>query len=177
MKSISFILLIALLACSPIRKQDNLVNKHKANELIDIGVINLRNFNFEKAKAAFQVSYKLTASAPALDGLGCVALLEKNYKLAQQYFLDAYKFDSEYYYALANLAFLYQTLGNVDAAQVLYKKALQKNPDNFRARNNYAGILRSDLSEFSLSREELQKAAIILEHPIVMANLNRSEDQ
>ena len=175
MKRFIFILCIFFVACAPVSNQGSIVDKTKAKELIDIGVIHLRQRNFNKAKAAFKVSYELDASPAALDGLGCIATLENDYKNAQRYFLDAYALDSDYSYALGNLAFLYQVMGNEKASSQLYQKALHANPDNFRARNNLAGLLAESYNESEYSKNELLKASVVAEHPIVVRNLKRVE--
>lgn len=174
---IRFLLIVVLLfsACAP-RSRASSEDKRQAMGLIDQGVLYLRNGNTVKAKAAFKVSYDLTPSPEALDGLGCAEMQSGEFDTAKKHFLNAVKLDSKYTTALGNLAYLYQLQGDEDSASEMYQRALQGDPDNFRVRNNLAGLLIDDYNRPGLSKNELIKASVVAEHPAVMRNLKQAGD-
>ncbi|MEZ4753610.1 MAG: tetratricopeptide repeat protein [Bdellovibrionota bacterium] len=159
-----------LSACTPII-QDSADSRRKSRDYITQGVQHLRNNDLEKALAAFEVSFQLSANPAALDGMGCVAFRQGRYKRAQQYFLDASALDPNYSVSLGNLALLYQTMGNQKTASELYQKALSKDPDNFRARNNFAGLL-IEYDQPNYAQQELFRASVVAQHPSIVRNLN-----
>ena len=149
--------------------------QREALQQIDNGTLLLRERKLSEAEAAFSLSADLEPSAAALDGLGCVAFLKQDYSAAQAYFVAAYEFDQDYSNALANLALLYDTQGLEPEAEILYLRAIADSPEHFRARNNYAGLLMQ-IAGTAASKEataELRKAAALVDHPIINANLEQ----
>ena len=149
-------------------------DQSEALRQVDQGTLYLRQRDLDKAEASFRVANETVPTlASALDGLGCVAFLRGNYKDAEEYFWRAYEVDSSYNNSLGNLALLYETTGDKQKAAQLYSRALQEDPRNFRARNNYAGFLVSSGNNQKIKRaqDELLKAKMLLNHPLISRNL------
>jgi Tfp pilus assembly protein PilF len=142
--------------------------------LIDRGTAALRAGELEMAKAAFEVSYQIQASAEALDGLGCVAFFAGDFISARDYFLEAYNHDQTYGESLSHLATLYDFLGFHDEAQQLFVRAVNIQPDNAKSRNNYGALLYK--RQYSASaRSEFHRAYVIMPHEIIDKNLKKAQ--
>ena len=63
----------------------------RALSLVDRGTLHLRLGALSSARAEFQLAYELAQLPQALDGLGCVAMLEGDVQAAEQLFLKAYE--------------------------------------------------------------------------------------
>jgi Flp pilus assembly protein TadD len=152
----------------------------EAEKLVEQGTGYLRRAQFDEARASFQVAFEIGGTAPALDGLGCVALLEGNYVRAESYFLKALELDPSYRTPLANLGVLYDLLGKRKEALKLYEAALRSNPSNPRIRNNIAAALFDEASSRKAEAralQELRKAAALAPHPVIMSNLESMRNQ
>ncbi|MCB0336878.1 MAG: tetratricopeptide repeat protein [Bdellovibrionales bacterium] len=153
----------------------NFAQRPKSEELLKRGIVLLRLDQIDQARAAFEVSLETYPSAAALDGLGVVALRQQQFPAAEQYFIDAFQLDHEYYQALANLAFLYENQGLISDATRLYRFVLKKDPTNFRARNNFAVLTHEHREEAHQElrsvREELERAKALEQDPVIVNNL------
>lgn len=149
--------------------------EQQSMNLIDRGVMYIRQGQLDQAQASFLVANELAPAAAALDGLGCVAFLKGDIVLAEQYFRRAYQMDQTYYEALANLALLKESQGLYSEARRAYQSAIRHNPADFRARNNLAGLLYELQDDKQAVRAELLKADALSEHPLVVSNLNQVE--
>ena len=165
-------------ACAPLPAPE----PHKLNEaarLVDQGTIRLRQGDLERARAAFEMAWELAGTAAALDGLGCVAFLEGDSGRAEELFVRAYQIDENYSNSLSNLALLYETNGLSDDARALYERALAEEPENVRARNNFAGYLADrgpkGRAEAGAARRELHRAAALVNHPLINDNIEALE--
>ncbi|MCB0333083.1 MAG: tetratricopeptide repeat protein [Bdellovibrionales bacterium] len=143
----------------------------RAQSLIDQGTLYLRQEQLPKAKATFEVALSVMELAAAYDGLGVVAFLQHDYEHSADYYWKAYRTDPEYTHVLGNLALLYEITGNDDRARMLYEEAISKNPDYAPFRNNYAAFLEANRAESHQAREEMQRASILAEHPIIHNNM------
>ena len=146
----------------------------RAESLLDQGILKLRQGQLDDAAAAFQVAYEIAPSAGALDGLGCVALLSRNFAQAERLFLRALETEPEYRNALGNLGLLYELTGRRREALQLYQAAIRSNPRNFRFRNNLAALLAEGASserERAEALNQLREAAALASHPLIMSNL------
>jgi len=157
--------------------QPSITQQQRALELIDQGALHLRQGELDRAKAAFTVAKNLAPLPQALDGLGAAAFLAGDYAAAQRYFVGAYKLDPSYSEALANLAILYEALEFTKEAQILYRRAISENPENYRARNNFAASLYDhNKIELNEVRSELLRAEALVQHPLILDNLKIIED-
>lgn len=152
-----------------------LIEEHqRAVTLVDQGTLQLRQGELEGAQASFEMAIQLGGLAQALDGLGCVALLRGEFKLAEEYFLAAYERDSTYDNPLANLALLYDLTGRRPEAEKLYLKALGQDPMNIPTRGNfYSFISDSLIGREAEARRGLLHAQALGDHPILRENLRR----
>lgn len=178
-KLLLFVLITLLSACAPMNMGATLVEQQEARELIDKGTAHLREYELEDAQAAFSLAVELAELPAAYDGLGCVALLAGEYKIAEQYFVYAYNKDENYKNALGNLAYLYEIRGFKIRARQLYLAAIEENPGNFRFRNNFAAFLVDDKYSSSRSvdltraKTELFKAQALFKHKVISDNLKQ----
>ena len=163
-------LILWLTGCAQTTLPLSLDKEQHISKLVDQGTLYLRQGELERAESSFKVADEIGRSPAATDGLGCVAFLRGEYEKAYLYFVAAYKADNTYFQALANLALLYDILGDKGSAQMVYERALDEVPENFRMRNNYAALMiESNADEFA--KTELMKAAAIVPHPLVEENL------
>ena len=147
----------------------------QALDQIDKGVLALRDNRLEDAEASFNVAFELAQLPAALDGLGCVSLIKGDLDIAEQYFTQAYEMDSEYNTPLGHLALIHELKGETLKADRLYKMALEEEPENFRARNNYAVLVANDDQKLALN--ELLRAKALVEHPVIDENIKRLRNE
>lgn len=145
--------------------------------LVDQGSAYLELGQLDRARSSFQVAWDVGQTAAALDGLGCVAFLEGDLLKAQSYFIRAYERDDSYTEAIANLALLYDRVGDTEHAEMLYRHVVEMDPKNYRARNNLAALMqgksRGVRDEAAL--RELLRAASLSDHPLIKMNLETLE--
>jgi len=150
----------------------------KAMELVNQGTIQLEAGQLDNAHASFSLARELYNIPAAVDGLGCVAFMREEYKLAEDYFIQAYSLDNTYVDSMGNLALLYEALGFYHEAERLYKLALKDNPTNYRLRSNFAAFIAEyntgalDDEKRRKARAEFLKARSVSNHPIIEANLS-----
>ena len=167
-----------LVGCTPLQ-EPSLNDYRESLTQIDKGVLKLREGELEEAKAAFKVSLELNPSAAAYDGLGCVAIMEKRYSDAETLLWKAYNMDRQYDHVLGNLAFLYEAKGEIQTAKRFYLEAIDKNPSQFRFRNNFAAYLWDHESYGNSSRgalEQLRKARSLSDDELIQQNIVRLEE-
>jgi Flp pilus assembly protein TadD len=169
---LSLIVLVECTGCA-MRKSVSDEQYNQAVQLVDQGVKLLRAQQFREAKVAFATAEELAPIAAAVDGLGCVALLEGDYKGAEKLFNRAYDMDATYDTALGNLALLMDITGRHERAKELYDTVIKKIPDNIGARNNRAALEYDRGERKIVVIEELEKAKLIAKHPVITENLNR----
>ncbi len=159
--------------------------------IVQRGVQAMQRGDLTRADAAFALALEIGSSAAALDGHGCVALLQGDFEVAERYFLTALGQDPKYRGALGNLALLYDISGRPVEAAALYESAIRALPTNVALRNNFAALLADNKEQktfsgrqgaedptglkYSRAARELRKAATLAAHPIVMSNLERME--
>lgn len=153
----------------------------RALSLVDRGTLHLRLGALSSARAEFQLAYELAQLPQALDGLGCVAMLEGDVQAAEQLFLKAYESDISYRHSLGNLALLYESQGELEQARVLYIRAIAENPQTFQFRNNYAAFLHAHSNGAASTGDqiemELLKAYSLEEDDLIADNLAISTGQ
>lgn len=139
MMTVLFLLLSS--GCAVFENRSPSERERRAGRLLDSGIEYLQQHEYSKAKAAFGASFEMFPGAAALDGLGCVALMDKEYERAGEYFRQAVKLDESYSLAVHHLALMYDLSGNADEAQRFYRKALRDNPDSASLRNDYGAFI------------------------------------
>ncbi len=147
----------------------------KARELVDLGTWFLRKGDLSAAQAAFTLSLESAATAPALDGLGCVAFRSARVSEAELFFARAIDLDPDYGRAKANLALLYEQLGRTRDAEELYGGALGLSPEDPYARNNF-GVFLADTQNARRGLFELKKAGTILSDGVIQKNIATVEE-
>ncbi len=151
------------------------ITAHKQSEamrLVDQGTLLMRVGDLDQAQASFQVAMELADLPQAVDGLGCIALLSGQFDVAERLFVHAYNMDPEYNNSLGNLALLYDLRGLSNQSESVYRMALESEPNDFRARNNYAAFLaRYRGTKDAAVRYELLKAQVVKSHPIINENI------
>ena len=175
-KVLLVIFLSFFLGCA-VQQPASMEEKLSAKQLIDKGVLLLRAQHISEAKAAFQLSLELDYTAAALDGLGSVAFASGEYRLAEDYFIRAYRTNNSYSQSLANLAILYDLSGNIVEAKKLYKRALEENPKNLQLRNNFATFIYEyslyDGNDINAALAELHKAGVVADSEVVDYNFKQ----
>jgi tetratricopeptide (TPR) repeat protein len=147
-------------------------SRQQALELIDRGVVLMRRGDLENAAAAFQVAEELAHLPAALDGLGCIAFLKGENLAAEDFFKRALEIDFSYTEAVGNLALLYEQMGRPQQAEEYFSRAIELSPANYRFRNNYAIFLaQRDSSSKRLAKEQLARALVLVDTPLVEANM------
>jgi Tfp pilus assembly protein PilF len=170
MRPISFVIIVALLAgCVVQQPQVSLEARNKALGLVDQGVRYLRVGALDEAQASFESAAEIAHLPAALDGLGSVAFLKGSPDVAIKLLEAAYD-NGSYPMALANLAIVHESLGNLNLAHQLYMRAIKEDPTNFRARGNYSVFLADYLNETERARSELLKAKAIEAAPLLVHN-------
>ncbi len=151
---------------SPLKEQ-------RAQEMVDRGTILLRRGMYDHAEAAFRVALDQARVPAAYDGLGCALFLRGKPLEAESIYLKVITWFPRYAPAKANLALLYDMRGERSKALSLYEEALAQDPMNFKVRNNYGALLSNSQNQRgkSLGKSYLTDAQVIVNHPIVRANL------
>jgi Flp pilus assembly protein TadD len=145
----------------------------QAMKMVDQGAEQLRMGKLEEASNSFSLAEELAPLAAAVDGQGCVALLRGNFLQAERLFMRAYEMDGSYDEALANLALLMDVSGRKVRAKELYNQSVIAIPTHVVARNNRA-VLEYDQGGGRMGvLEELEKARLVAEHPVVSENVAR----
>lgn len=145
----------------------------RALALVDEGTTLLRKKKLTEAAVLFSMAAELAPLAAAVDGQGCVALLEGDLVRAEELFEKAYEMDETYDEALGNLAVLRDIQGNSHEALRLYTRFLEAHPDSGIARNNKAALEYDLGARRMLVVQELQKAGRLSEHGIIKDNAQR----
>lgn len=142
----------------------------RALSLVDEGTSLLREKKLSEAGVVFSMAAELAPLAAAVDGQGCVALLQGDLERAEALFERAYGMDQTYDEALGNLAVLKDIQGDSREALRLYTRFLEAHPESGVVRNNKAA-LEYDLGERRMRvAQELQKAERLSEHGIIRDN-------
>lgn len=165
------LILIFASSCTVIHAPDS-DSRQRALQLIDRGVLYLRQGDLVRAEASFKVAQELAELPAAVDGLGCVALLKGENQQAEELFKRALEIDFRYTEALGNLALLYEQMALPEQAESYFRKSILLDPGNIRIRNNYAIFLahKSD-KQVDSAREQLLKASVLMDTPMVEANM------
>jgi Flp pilus assembly protein TadD len=170
--TISLLLLGLVTGCAPVGAQRE--HYDRSLQLVDQGVIKLRERHYDEARADFELAAELAPLAAAIDGLGCVALMQGDLDTAEQYFTTAYTMDRTYDHALGNLALVYQLRGERARAIETHDRAVANNPLNARFRNNRVMLLSETVAITEADRkflhDELLKAKALAPHPLIIQN-------
>lgn len=143
----------------------------RAHELVDVGTRFLRERNFSEARQAFELASELAPMAAAVDGLGCVALLEGRYELAERYFWEAHEMDRTYDEALVNVGLVKELRGQREEARAIYLEYLGNNPLSAIARNNLAALEYDRGMGTMVTVDELEKAIVLSDQVVIRDNL------
>ena len=145
----------------------------RALALVDEGTTLLRERKPLEAGVIFSMAAELAPLAAAVDGQGCAALMEGDFKRAEELFEKAYDMDETYDEALGNLAVLKDIQGDSHEALKLYSKFLEAHPDSGVVRNNKAALEYDLGARRMLVAQELEKAKRLSEHGVIKDNLER----
>lgn len=143
----------------------------QAVELVDHGIVLLRERKLEEARKSFELAGDLAPLAAAMDGLGCVELVSGNFALAASLFEEAYQMDRSYDSALVNLGLARELEGKVDEARVIYMKMLDNYPSSVEGRNNLAALEYDRGAGRMGVLRELDKALMLSNHEIIRDNV------
>ncbi len=163
------ILGLILIGCGPLQRKPDSSEISRALVLIDQGVDYLRRGSLEQAEASFLIAHELAYLPQALDGLGCVALRQKEYFKAEGYFLQVKQQFPDYHHVDGNIAALYREVGRDELAEGWYLRALKNNADNFRFRNNF-GVFLAEKKEYLQAQEEFERAGVLVNDRLIYDN-------
>ncbi len=150
---------------------------HRAEQLVDKGVVALRARDLERAQAAFLMATEVAPTASAYDGLGCVALLRGDFVSSAESFRQALRIDPRYHRAIANWALLEDLQGHQEIALTLYNYYLNQYPDAAYIRNNKATLEYERGGRRMWVAQELQKALLVTPHAVIQGNLDRLREE
>jgi Flp pilus assembly protein TadD len=143
----------------------------RAVALVDTGTSLMRERRFPEALAAFSAASELAPLSAALDGQGCVALLEGDFVRAEELFRESLTIDDSYPEALGHLALLRDLEGRPQEALELYNQYLTKHPDSGAVRNNRAALEYERGGRTIGAAQEFEKAALFSDHGVIQDNL------
>ena len=143
----------------------------RAYELVDVGTGFLRERDLREAQKAFELASELAPVAAAVDGLGCVALLEGRYLEAEALLTEAYEMDRSYDEALANKGLLREVQGDREGARRIYMEYLGKNPSSAAVRNNLAALEYDSGMRKMKTKQALEKAITLSDQTVIRDNL------
>ena len=156
-RSIKYLLITLLVffsSCALPRKP-NLDEMLRVKRLIEEARIKMAAGELDEAESYINLAQEIyPQDVVVLDAKGCLAWRRKLNDLAESYFKEALLLDPTFENSYVNLAIVVEQRGDVLGARRLLKKALELNPLNHKARNNYAGIL----FDYALTREERDSA-------------------
>jgi Flp pilus assembly protein TadD len=156
----------------------------QALQLVDQATLLLRERRLEEADAVFALAYEMAPISEALDGRGCVAMVNGDLDRAEEYLTKAYQDDRTYDHVLGNLALVYELQGEPEAARALYQTLLAQQPNSAPVRHNLAALELDSIrqkrtataSDKKATREEFLKSAALSEHGVIADNITRLED-
>lgn len=149
----------------------------KADALVDVGTRFLRERRLSEAKKAYELAAELAPVAAAIDGLGCVALLEGLYEVAEGYFVEAYEMDRSYDEALVNLGLVKELQGEPAEAKAIYQAYLEKHPSSGSVRNNLAALEYDEGRRTIETVSSLEKAIVLSNQGVIRDNLEMLRDK
>ncbi len=187
MLKVAVIILLVICCCgcvAPARLSlyERAERAQRIEALLTQGTLLLRQGDQEslvRAEAAFRLVQELDPQEPrGADGLGAVAWRRGDLWAAKMFFNQAISIDPSYDRPYAHLALIADMEGRTNDSYQLLQKAMELNPLNYRARNNFSALLanhaagRSDLAR---SYDEIIKAQQLSpqKHPIIEENLRR----
>ncbi len=168
-----FVFLILCTSCAIIPEKPITPGaRFEAQEYVEKGAVLLQLEDLDGAKAAFEIAYDIAPIAAAVDGIGCVAFLKDEKNEARKLFLEAIRINPEYAESYGNLALLYESQGKLRQALSTYREAIEKNPKNYKIRNNFATFI----AEYNIEGKdkalyELKKAESIASHAFISENI------
>ncbi|MCC6933117.1 MAG: tetratricopeptide repeat protein [Deltaproteobacteria bacterium] len=117
------------------------------------------------AEAALKIATALKSDDVRVqDALGCLALKQGDLEQAKFYFQQALALDNTYDPAYAHLAMIAERNNDLLIARQLYLLALQHNPLNYQARNNYAVFLVKHSKHSAEIRKFAQQELLAAQH-------------
>ncbi len=161
---------VALTGCIP-RPRVPEDRFQRAQQLVDIGTEFLRRRELREARKSFELASDLAPVAAAVDGRGCIALLEGRYMEAEELFREAYAMDRDYDEALANLGLVKELQGEINEARDMYLEFLENHPDSARVRNNLAALEYDRGTGTIVTVEALEKAITLSDQAVIRDNL------
>lgn len=137
-----------------------------AKQYLQIGLI-------EEAKAAFEYSWELYPNPEALDGLGCIKVIQRDLSGAKRIFENITLRFPNYSSVKRNLGVLSEVEGDSVSAISYYNEALKADPSDAMARNNLAVIEYEFGEDIPRTRLELVKSKMQLPEGLPDKNLDQ----
>lgn len=137
-----FLFLAFLLVSCSLPRKANVEEMIKVKNLISEARNKIVAGELDEAESLIMLANEINSMDPmVIDAYGCLAWHRKDDVLAETLFKQAISVDPSFENSYVNLAFIYETKGELLKARELLKKALKINPLNYKARNNYAAML------------------------------------
>lgn len=112
-----------------------------AHEEVKKGAAALRADNFDSSFMFFSRALELAPLSSAFDGIGCVYFRRGEIREATRYYTEAINRDPHNGRAYGHLALLYDYEGQIDKAEITYRKGIALAPDDYDTRLNFAIFL------------------------------------
>lgn len=123
--------------------------------------------SLEHAQSALLLAAELSPSDPRIsDGLGCVYWRKGDVPAAEKYFMQAKRLDIFYGRAYVHLALVAQYRGEPIKAKKLLEYALELDPLDYRARNNYAVQMGEELKPGDGRSEKVAQEILKAKHSV-----------
>jgi Flp pilus assembly protein TadD len=143
---------------------------------VNTGTIHLLQGDLEKAEASFLLAKEIAKLPEALDGLACVAFLRGDFERAEEGFTWIIEQFPDYAAVYGNAALLLEAQGKKEQARAYYLRALELDPENAAARNNFAVHLKEASQGEEIELESLrqlgQAYAVYENNPVIKDNIS-----
>ncbi len=168
---------VSILSACTARTPVSDLDRVHAEKLVDRGALYLKIYDYPRATASFALSLETAPNAAALDGLGCVAMLEGDLSEAEKYFERAIELDPSYTSSLGNLGLLYELRGKRGQARKYYEQALRTSPRDPRVLQNYGALTFDAGGGEETSRGLILQSEALRTHPLINHNRTAYADE
>lgn len=136
------------------------LEKHKSESGLynNIGVIFIQEGNLESALVSFKKAYEINSSNPVTQAnLGSIYVKHMDYSQAEPLVADSYSRLSNVTIVANNYAIILRTQGQLEDAEKIYKKILEKDSRSISTNLNYAILLVEYMKKYQQAQQIVNK--------------------